>query len=97
MKIYKNQLDLRRTNCLPFYFLYGNQIVSPGQCLIKKSSIPHEWLESKLDINGADDWLLWVMMLVKGKKFVMNDDYLYTHNNLEHNTSDDENKMIQSS
>lgn len=36
----------------------GNIIISPGQVLLKKSSIPSRWLNLMLQENGSDDVLL---------------------------------------
>lgn len=62
--------------------LDGNEIVSPGQVLIKKESISDVWKENILEHNGADDWLLWICMQGEGKRFVLNPEALYEH--IEH-------------
>ncbi len=42
-------------------------------------------------------WLLWIDFLNHGRKFVLNEAYLYTHINDGNNTSNDNNKMLKSS
>lgn len=56
-----------------------NMIISPGQCLIRKNSIPQEWKEYVLKCNGVDDALLWFLMFEKKKRFVYNHAVLFTH------------------
>lgn len=51
------------------YLKASNQIVSPGQCLIKKSSIPKEWFNYTLSINGSDDLFLWLLLLNQNRSF----------------------------
>ena len=55
----------------------GNIIISPGQVLLKKSSIPSRWLNLMLRENGSDDVLLWTLMFCEKKVFAVNpfDDY----------------------
>ena len=50
----------------------GNIIISPGQVLLKKSSIPSRWLNLMLRENGSDDVLLWTLMLCEGRTFSIN-------------------------
>lgn len=66
-------------NNLEHYFVTGNPIMSPGQVIMKKESIPTEWLENIQSRNGADDSLLWMLVLLKGGKFVFNREYLFYH------------------
>lgn len=61
------------------YLVGGGVIVSPGQCVIKKESIPEKWYESCLKSNGADDLLLWYFMLHNNAKWAINEEMLYTH------------------
>lgn len=60
-------------------FTVENAIISPGQVLIRKKDISSVWGNNILKYNGADDWLLWLCMLVEDKKFVLNDDVLFEH------------------
>lgn len=79
-----------------FYTKFGCRIISPGQCLIRKSSIPELWKKEVLKNNGADDFFLWILMLSEGKKFGINRKVLYQHIIHENNTSNDEERMLQS-
>lgn len=88
---------MQNVNNLNAYFYYGNVIASPGVCLIKKNAIPSEWLTNTISVNGADDWLLWVLFLLNGKTFAINNEVLYTHKLNDNNTSNNEEKMIISS
>lgn len=72
---------------MKWYTSIGCMIISPGQCLIRKNSIPKKWLEHYLDYNCSDDYLLWLMMLEGNKKFVVNDYYAFYHNNTGENIS----------
>ena len=78
------------------YFLQGNEILSPGQALIRRESIPQLWLTEILKENGADDYFLWILMRTKGCVFEVNYQKLYTH--VEHggNTSNQSEKMHKS-
>ncbi len=74
-------------NDLNFYLDYGNAIVSPGQAIIKRKSIPEEWINNIKKINGCDDHLLWLIMLKKESIFGIVDEYLYYHNPGRHSYS----------
>ena len=62
-----------------FYYYVGNQIVSPGQCLIRKESIPQAWLSNFMRVNCSDDYLLWLIMMEANKEFVLNPTPLFYH------------------
>lgn len=80
-----------------FYYVYlENRILSPGQCLIKKESIPADWYEVIIRKNGADDMLLWVMMLGRKANFTIQRKKLYTHVFTGENVSADNLKMADS-
>lgn len=91
----KGQLILIRNNFYiknlkrDHYFLYCHcPIVSPGQCLIKKSSIPQEWKDNILKINCSDDYLLYLLMFQNGAKFEVNETaFIYHHVNVGTNAS----------
>ncbi len=95
--LYNSKNQLAKVNDLAYYCYIGNMIASPGICLIRKSCIPDIWLKNLIDINGADDWLLWVAYLLNGYSFSINEEFTYIHKKVEHNTSDDEEKMLISS
>lgn len=73
-----------------------NLIVSPGQVLIKKKSIPNMWIENILKNNYADDWFLWICMYASGCKFSLNEQILYEHILHDSNASDDTMGMLYS-
>ncbi len=79
------------------HFLQGyNGIVSPGQVLIKRNSIPEFWKTNILKKNGADDYFLWMLMLINGCSFKFNKRILYRHNATENNTSNNSKDMDES-
>lgn len=79
-----------------FYAKFDCRIISPGQCLIKKDSIPDIWKDSILVNNGADDYFLWLLMLSGKSKFGINRDRIYTHIYTAENASLDYRKMSRS-
>lgn len=75
-----------------------NLIPSPGECLLRKDIIPQKWIENPLDNNGADDWLLWILLLKNEARVGCNPNLVYIHNNTHgKNLSSDLNKMKESS
>lgn len=80
-----------------FYYSVGNQIVSPGQCLIRRSAIPLAWCENIVRRNGSDDLLLWLLMFHSGCRWTVNYEQLYTHVDTGVNVSADTAKMAASS
>lgn len=79
-----------------FYIELDNRIISPGQCLIKKSSIPPVWCDHCMSVNGADDFLLWLYMFDERCNITVNPEPLYTHEFTGSNLSADTTKMINS-
>ena len=79
------------------YVYVRNLIVSPGHCIIRKASIPKEWTNNFMKINGSDDYFLWLLMFYYKKKV----NYLYKteyiHKDTGANLSFDEEKMLKSS
>lgn len=75
--LFKNKKKMRHVNELNYFFYFGNVIASPGLVLIKKDCIPREWMENIMQINGADDWLLWVYTIAKETTFSINPKTLY--------------------
>lgn len=69
------------------YFVQRNEILSPGQVLILRKSVPKLWLTEILKENGADDYFLWILMRKRGCKFKVNYRHLYTHMEYGGNTS----------
>lgn len=78
-----------------YYHAVGCLIVSPGQCLLRKSAISSQWLETPMQCNGADDLYLWLLM--QGTcRWVINPDIVYTHVDTGVNLSSDLEKMHRS-
>lgn len=95
--LYRTKTDYNRITDLMFYLKSHNVIKSPGQCLIKKQSIPKEWKEYIMNQNGSDDLFLWILMLEKRCSFSFNNEPLYTHKYTGENLSESEVKMTHSS
>lgn len=95
--MFKNKHQMLLLNDIDYYFYIGNLIGSPGMVMLKKKAISRVWLDNILSINGADDWLLWVEYLNEGHKFSICDSFTYIHNKTAFNTSDNTEKMLQSS
>ena len=86
----------KNINNLEYYLTIGNAIRSPGQVIIKKDYIPQEWKENIQSCNGADDFLLWILILKKGEKFIINDECLYYHTPERNQESIDSLAMLDS-
>ena len=93
--LYKKRFNKYLTNEKK-YLKIKNFIISPGQCLIKKESISKRWLESPLKINGADDYMLWLLMFEERKKLCYANDILYVHKDTGSNLSFNVNNMLNS-
>lgn len=74
----------------------GNSILSPGMTLIRKLSIPGTWTENVMTVNGADDYLLWILMSYNKCKDRYVDECLYCHINHGNNVSSDDENMTKS-
>lgn len=94
--VYKTDRIAKYASDLAPYLYKGGQIVSPGQVLLRRKSIPHNWMNNPLKYNGSDDTMLWIMMLLENKKFKYNRRVLYTHVSTGDNLSDKTNKMLLS-
>lgn len=94
--IYADYEEHGKAKELLFYISPGNPVCSPGQVMLKRKAIPYFWCQHKLKYNGADDYLLWILMLKNGKKFVLNEEKLYTHVGHGCNASNDNFSMSKS-
>lgn len=74
----------------------GNPVVSPGQVLLRRSSISEVWQENIMTSNCSDDYLLWLCMLSENRSFALNQDLLFEHTVTGKNLSLDYRRMIQS-
>lgn len=77
------------------YFIVGNMICSPGQCLIRKDKIPVEWKKYILKTNCSDDLFLWMLMINKRDATFCNK-VVYHHIQTGSNTSNDDEQGIKS-
>ena len=94
--IYKDRLKMSLINRMRVYLKAANQIVSPGQALLRKSAIPQAWLDYPMVSNGSDDLYLWLLYLARGTKFVINPQKLYTHKQVGDNLSNSLEAMCRS-
>lgn len=96
-KYYDKPGKIRKLTELSTYLKSHNQIISPGQCLIRKSAIPEEWTQNIMDLNGSDDLFLWILMFEKKCRMKVNPECLYTHKYSGENLSASVTKMTRSS
>lgn len=82
-KIYSNKKIMNFLLRGKNFIQIRNLIPSPGEVLIKKDKIPNVWKTKVLDLNGADDWFLWILMFKSNNKFVGNPDKVYIHNDTD--------------
>lgn len=57
----------------------GCPIISTGQVMFRRSSIPKCWKENVMKINGADDYLLYLCLIKEGKRFSLNQAVDFEH------------------
>lgn len=93
--IYKEE-QLEKIKVLDNFIQEYNLIVSPGQVLIKRKSIPQLWLSKIMHKNGADDYFLWIVMLSQKALFNVNSQMLYEHIETGKNTSNQIGDMVES-
>lgn len=74
----------------------GNPIISAGQVLLRRKSIPEIWTENIMKTNCADDYLLWLCMTAENAKFALNQNILFEHTVNGRNLSLDYKRMILS-
>lgn len=76
---YKNEEEMR-SYCNKWAMCFkGNKIISPGQVLIKKNIIPKIWMKYQMKNNGADDYLLWILLFEKKCRVAYNPQTFYYH------------------
>lgn len=86
-------------NTVKYRWLYERfscRILSPGQCLIRRASIPEIWMRNPLRNSGADDLFLWLLMFENKAKIKINAKLIYVHKHTASNLSLDEDKMQKS-
>lgn len=92
--IFQSYKEMRYLIQLSRFIKIRNLIPSPGECLIKKDRIPKEWVENPLKKNGADDWLLWILLFKSQVRVGCNPEVVYIHNDTNgKNLSGDLDKM----
>lgn len=96
-KLYSTNGMQKNALTLNAYIFGHNRIVSPGHCMIKKTSIPIEWKQNIMEVNGSDDLFLWILMFSKGSIFKADSKPVYIHKNTGENLSAASNAMTQSS
>lgn len=96
MVIYKDDKKMDLVFNEKIYLKAANQIVSPGHCLIRKSSIPKEWREIIIKHNGGDDMFLWLLLFSNKKKISLNKEKVYTHVDTGTNVSSNRKIMLES-
>ena len=87
--IYKNKRSQRYLEKQVGFIKVRDLIVSPGQCLIRKSKIPKYWQKHFMQINSADDYMLWLLMIENKCSFIVNYQRLYIHKYTGKNISND--------
>ena len=86
---YRTKWHKKQIDRLSVYTAIGTQIISPGQCMMAKCIIPKEWKDNVLAANGADDYYLWLLLLMRGIGVTYIDRVLYKHRYTSRNLSTD--------
>ena len=95
--IYDTNLTMKLSTKEKMLLYVRDLIISPGQTLIRTNAIPKVWCENICTINGADDYMLWLLMLNNNTKFQFLNDTQYLHRYTTMNLSINEEKMDESS
>ena len=88
---YRNDYHKALVSDFRTYLRIGIQIISPGQCLLKRDCVPEFWIGNLVQKNGADDYYLWLLYLASGVKFDYLDEAIYIHKYTAKNLSADTN------
>ncbi len=94
--IFANSIAQAAAGDLKCQYYYNNLIRSPGQVLIRRSSIPVYWSEQIMKNNGSDDAFLWILMLCSGAKAAINEELVYEHVYTGENSSSNNEAMLLS-
>lgn len=78
-KIFSLSNPMKKEYSFNEYLDHGYPLVSLGQLLIRRDSIPQEWLNNLMVHNGWDDHFLWALMMAHNVKVSINEDNLYLH------------------
>lgn len=74
---------------LKCYMEGKNAISSLGQVFLRRDAVPKEWIQHLLSVNGADDYYLIFIMLLKKQRMVEHRKALYFHVHTGSNFSSD--------
>lgn len=74
----------------------GDPIISAGQVMLRRTSIPKVWLDNIMKTNCADDYLLWLCMMAENAEFALNHDIVFEHVVNGENLSLDYKRMVLS-
>lgn len=88
-RIYNKNMPIEKVLSYKNFIEIKNNIISPGQVLIRKNALPKEWLCNIMNMNGADDYFLWLLMHHHKCAFTINDEFLYEHVGHISNVSND--------
>ena len=94
--LYESKIAIQLAKRENAYIRGTDMIFSPGQCLIKRKSIPAEWMSDILEINGCDDFYLWLIMLDKGCSIKGVWENVYYHVESQENYSNSSEDMNES-
>lgn len=95
-KLYKYSFTHKLIS-IPFFYIYGTDMIfSPGQCLIRRKSIPADWKKHVMKTSGCDDYFLWILMLNGNCKITTNFTTNYYHRETQKNYSDSRDRMMAS-
>ncbi|WP_139904172.1 glycosyltransferase family 2 protein [Clostridium thermarum] len=78
-KIFSASNPMKKEYSFKEYLYCGYPLVSLGQLLIKRNTIPKEWLNNIMIYNGWDDHFLWALMMAHNVKVNINEEILYVH------------------
>ncbi|MCQ2531694.1 MAG: glycosyltransferase [Saccharofermentans sp.] len=79
MPIYKKESAIKLVSDEAMY-IYGTDVIfSPGQSIIKKSSIPVKWISNIMHKSGSDDFYLWLLMFGENRVIKWCNQMLYHH------------------
>lgn len=93
---YKNEEEMHNYCNKWSMCLNGNKIISPGQVLIRKDIIPKIWMKCHMKNNGADDYLLWILLFEQKSRVVYNPEAIYYHCYSQESVSHKSNLMRRS-
>lgn len=79
MPYYNAAFPFERMITKEYMLTEGCPVISPGQVLLRKSSIPEVWMKNIMKSNCADDFLLWLCMAGENRRFALNQEILFEH------------------